>query len=287
MVFCIGRRMGMFPWLCGRHNKQKIIRSSYLNTYETLHDEDSCVNHSMDEMDMSKIRKRHGNCDVKRSNRVEKHMVNENDTESANDSTYDLHDEHCSTYMHPEEDLYDAEDIDGFECASEQTELNCTFSESKYKGNKYETDNNINNHRCHIVNKNASKSQRHKKEHSFHGKNGVANETSASAKKAQILEKYKTRIYQNESKSKNISIESEIGTVCNNALSSTKTNCMLTKTHTSNRFSEYSPEESESEISFIMDLYDKTSLNNDLKQKMSKYLSLLEKRSKEELNHNA
>ncbi|KAH9411914.1 hypothetical protein HK407_02g03590 [Ordospora pajunii] len=293
MVFCIGGRLGMFPWLCGRRNKQKIIRSSYLNTYETLRDEDSCMDYGMGGMDMSKMCKKHSNCNAKRSNRFERRGVNKDNVESVNSNTYDLHDEHSNICMHP------AEDIDELEGASEDVESHSTFRESKCKDNKYQgdmcrNDNCSNNHRAHASSKNAmnaSKALRNKKENVFDNKYDVVSEEDVSIKKAEILDKYKARAYMSENRPKSISIESEIDSVCNKAAAINKNSdafmsSRANKIRTNNRFCEYSPDESESEISFIMDLYDKTSLNNSLKQKMFEYLSLLEKRSKEELHRN-
>lgn len=94
-----------------------------------------------------------------------------------------------------------------------------------------------------------------------------------TSKKSEILEKYRNRIYNGDKRhynSDDISKESDMES--NNYRRKERSSGSTSKQRLDEHRDSHNLDDSESEISFIMDIYDKSSLNSSLREKMFEYL---------------
>lgn len=118
----------------------------------------------------------------------------------------------------------------------------------------------------------SSKKRSHKESNSEEASGPSRNRPISKVKRAEILEKYKSRMQSRKSKDRAYPEESASEREHSEDCGTMKRAILSSNRWPREMRSFRSGDESESEISFIVDLYDKTSFNNSLREKMLEHL---------------
>ncbi|CAD25574.1 hypothetical protein [Encephalitozoon cuniculi GB-M1] len=271
MVFCMGRLWSVVP--CGSRNEEKVIRSTYLRSYETVGSEDDSNSlPDSDRFDEASAR------NSPRKMKGNRGKVSGQTRKAGSGTVSELRINEKKRQRSKSNSITDSNEswIGEYEGTSGETELRSKSKERKRSTMRYEK-------------KETRKSRRvpgeglYREEIESDGRSSKT--TDASTRKAEILEKYRNRIYHDSKKHHgpdDVSMESEIES--NNYARERKSSANESRQRLDRR--DFSVDErvlhnfddSESEISFIMDIYDRSSLNSSLREKMFEYLNQIGKK---------
>ncbi|AFM98566.1 hypothetical protein EHEL_070390 [Encephalitozoon hellem ATCC 50504] len=271
MVFCIGTLWNVVP--CRGKASQKVMKSTYLKSYETLQSEDDS-NFLLDNDEMGEVLTRNGSW--REGDRGSERKISRKAGRGASNVS---------------------SEVSIGEGKKQRPRSNSAISNDGFWSDSYEDMSG------EVESRNGSKEkkksrERHDKKESRGNRRVPSEEVKSSrrssksmdmaSKKSEILEKYRSRIYNGEKghySPDDISKESEVESSDyreeekNPRGTSRQRLDRYRDSRAFERDSSHNPDDSESEITFIMDIYDKSSLNNSLREKMFEYLSQMGKKS--------
>lgn len=262
MAFCFRGMLGKLSWPCGSKGGQDIIRTAYLKTYETVvSDEDGGSDEGYrDTRRESKIKKSKSKGDVKKSKGSPKRSRDKKQREDV-------------SWMDEYRDM---------ECESSETSPKKRSSvKRRHRGKDRKDDGGGRKTSRTSSTGNEKTDRRHTGVSPLDGKceSDTSKTSSLSRNKrtksgcSKILERYKSRTYERTGEHRKTSGEDtdmemseDSGAMRREILSGNK------HTREMRMFRGDPVDDSESEINFVVDLYDRASLNNSLREKMLEYL---------------
>ncbi|ADM11800.1 uncharacterized protein Eint_070360 [Encephalitozoon intestinalis ATCC 50506] len=262
MVFCMENFWSIVP--CRSKREEKVIKSTYLKSYEATQSECESDFFS-DSGGLDEARGKDNSRRMKRNERNISKKIRKTSSSMVSEPRIDEKKKQKprTNSTVSSEELWSGED----EEIVDQTESFSGFKERKRDRNrrgKSEGNREVSSEDSHFED--------------IQGPRRSSRTIDASAKKTEILEKYRSRIYRDNKKSRDPEdISRESGIESNDYGKEER----FSKSQGLNRFGDSKVNErdarnfddSESEINFIMDVYDKSSLNNSLREKMFEYLN--------------
>ncbi|AFN83287.1 hypothetical protein EROM_070360 [Encephalitozoon romaleae SJ-2008] len=266
MVFCMRGLWNIVP--CRNKASEKVMKSTYLKTYETLQSEDdsnSLVdNDGMDEMltkdSFRGMKSRGSERKMPRKIRKGASMSSEVKIDERKKQTTK------SNSMTNSDDSWS----DSYEDTFEKTEFRSSSKEKRKNRERYDKKESRSSRRVFSEDSSSGDAQ---------GGRRSSKAMDMASKKSEILEKYRNRIYSGDKRhynSDDISKESDMES--SNYGKKERSTGSTSKQRPDEHKDSHNLDDSESEISFIMDIYDKSSLNNSLREKMFEYLKQMERK---------